>query len=599
MYEFFNEVGWQGVFVVILLIITLFLLIKELLPIEVTLFSAGVIPVIVGITPTYRFFNSIANETIVTIAMLFIVVKAFEMSGIVYLLVKKILPSSNHKLPIYLIGFPSISFFSAFLNNTPIVMMIVPIIRRWCLEQKLNPSKFLMPVSFVAILGGMCTLIGTSTNLVVNGLLIEHLQFSLNFFEIAKIGVICAVLGLLFIILFSRFLIPSRIDPSYNLSQEMKKAIVEFIVEKSDLVGKSIHEIDEICFKGECSVLEVIRDHEVIEAPLAKLILKENDRLIILGDINQIAKLHLVKGLKSVADPKFEFARIAAHYYEYTVPANSNLVGTTLKNIKFRTKYGGSVFTIYRQERYIYGKIGDKMLQAGDVLLVLSSKHHKERKTTNSKDIFSLSPSVEIPIFSLKNTIIISLIMIGMVLLATFFTSMMIASIIAVIMTLVFKQIPPKMVIKSINWDLLIMIIGGLALSSALGESKVANYFGKIFLPFTGKNPHILIAVIFICTTLLTELITNTAAVLIVFPIFLQALIMLGFTAKTSFIAMAITIAVAGSCSFLTPIGYQTNTIVYGLGGYHYSDFFKLGLPLTLIILAICTFLIPIIWPLA
>jgi len=597
MDAFFAEIGWQGIFVLCLLVLTLFFLIKEILPIEITLFSAGVIPVIIGITPTDRFFKSIANETTITIAMLFVVVKALELSGVVHLLAKKILPQSEDSRSVYFLGLPGISLFSAFFNNTPIVMMVVPIIRQWCLDKKINPSKFLMPISFVAILGGMCTLIGTSTNLIVKGLLNEHLGYSLKFFEITKIGLICAVIGTLFIILFSKYLVPSRVGPSANLSKEMQKATVEFIIENSEFVGKTVLEIDERFFQGQCSLLEVVRGCDTIEAPTPQLILKEKDHLVILGDINQIAKLHTIKGLKSVADPKFKFDSIAAHYFEYTIPANSNLAGRSLKGIKFRTRYGGSVFAIFRQETYFYGKIKDKILMAGDVLLVLSSKEHKEKKAIDPRDVFSLSPNIEIPIFSFSKAVSIGLIMISMVLLAIFYTSMMIASIVAAVLALSFKLISPRNAIRSINWNLLITIIGGLALSSSLEETKIANLLSKIIFPFVGKNPHVIIAIIFIFTTLLTELITNTAAVLIVFPIFFGLFEEIGFVSINAFIAMSITIAIAGSCSFLTPVGYQTNTIVYGPGGYHYTDFFRLGLPLNFIILSLCTTFIPLIWP--
>jgi len=596
MDAFFSEVGWQGIFVLCLLVITLFFLIKEILPIEITLFSAGVIPVILGITPVDKFFKSIANETIVTIAMLFVVVKALELSGVIHLLAKKILPKTDNCQPIYLLGFPGISFFSAFFNNTPIVMMIVPIIRQWCLDKKINPSKFLMPVSFVTILGGMCTLIGTSTNLIVNGLLSEHFGYSLKFFEIGKVGVICAVIGISFIILFSKYLVPSRVDPALNLSKEMQKAVVEFIVENSEFAGKTVREIDEKFFQGQCSILEVIRGGSTTHAPTSQMVLKENDHMIILGDINKIAKLHTINGLKSVADPKFKFDHIASHYFEYTIPANSNLVGRSLKGIKFRTRYGGSVFAIYREEKYFYGKIKDQILKAGDVLLVLSSKEHKEKKTIDPKEVFSLSPNIEIPIFSFTKAFLIGSIMVVLILLAIFYTSMMIASIAAAILAIALKLVSPKSAVRSVNWNLLITIIGGLALSSALEETKIASYLSKIIFPFIGKNPHVIVAIVFIITTILTELITNTAAVLIVFPIFFDLFKEMGMVTTDAFIAMSITIAIAGSCSFLTPVGYQTNTIVYGPGGYHYTDFFRLGLPLNLIILFVCSTFIPLIW---
>ncbi|MGD2169858.1 MAG: SLC13 family permease [Chlamydiota bacterium] len=590
--------GWQEYLVISLLVLTIIALIKEYFPIEITLFIAGIIPVILGIVPTDKFFYSIANETVVTIAMLFIVAKAFETSGLIHIISKRLLPKGkNHAQSLFFLLSP-VGALSAFLNNTPIVMILVPIIRKWALEKKLSPSLFLIPVSFAAMLGGTCTLIGTSTNLVINGLLqAANPAFGLSFFEIGKIGFFCALAGLLFLIFFSKYLLPVRVDPDLALPEEMKKMMSQFrILPGSSLIGKSIKEIGQNILKGSFSILEITRGSNKIEAPRAHITIQENDIITFLGDLNQIAALHAIEGLESVADPKFNLDKLASHYFEYTITANSSLVGKTLKRVNFRIRYGGSVFAIYRQGSYHIGNISERPLRAGDILMVLSSKEHDEKEFVSNRDIYTLSPSKEIPLFSKKKSFAVALIMIGMVVLATGYTSMMIASIIAAVSLILFRVVTPRKAFEAINWNLLVMIIGGLTLSKALEVTNVAKYIAHIFLPLLGKNPYIFVATTFICTTIFTELITNTAAVLILFPIFFTGLSLITIPSLDIVHALAITVAIAGSCSFLTPIGYQTNTIVFGPGGYKYTDYFKIGLPLNLIILILCTFLIPIIW---
>lgn len=583
-------------FVLALLMTTLIFLIKEIFPIDITLFSAGILPVILGIVPTDRFFQAIANETIVTITMLFIVVKTFESTGLIHLLIQKGLPKTQSQSYFLLKVLPGISFFSAFLNNTPIVMMVVPMIKQWCQSQKLTPSLFLIPISFAAILGGVCTLIGTSTNLLVNGLLqSENQGLGLSFFEIGMTGLPCACVGLLFLIVFSKWLLPKRLDPDQNIFKAIKEMVSEHVVTKDcSLIGKTLLKIDQEILKGDFSILQIQRGETVINAPKPNEKICEMDRLTFVGNLQYVRKLYQIQGLQSIADPHFSLDGVSSHYFEYMIMPSSNLIGRTLVNLHFRTRYKGSVFAICRKGRFITGNIKNISLKGGDVLMVLSSQ--EEQISVDAKDMLSVFTKEDIPIFSIYRTSVIVSVIIVMIILATFYTSMMMASIAAAFIFILAKLISPRKAIQSVNWNLLITIIGGFSLSFALESTELTQRIGEALHGNFLNHPSILVGSVFLITTMFTELITNTAAVLILFPIFSQILAKGPFFQIDAMKGLAITVAIAASCSFLTPVGYQTNTIVYAPGGYKYRDFFKIGLPLNFLILLICSVLVPIIY---
>lgn len=589
---------WQGWFVVVLLVLVFIFLVKEILPADLVLLIGGCIPVILGIVPAKVFLLSFANETIVTIAALFVVVQSFEEAGILSILSRRILPNVHNRMAQLSIMLPPVSFFSAFLNNTPIVIMLTPTFRQWSLKRKLSPSKFLIPLSFATIAGGVCTLIGTSTNLVVNGLMISEAGVFLSFFEIGKIGIFCAVIILLYLIFFSRFLLPDRTDPELMISEDIKKMTTEFLVEEdSPLIDQTIQDISKKFLKGEFNVIEIERGKKRIHMPGAHEKVLKEDRLILVGEVEQIPHLHAIKGLKSISDPQFEFTQREPYYSEFVIPAGSTLAGKTLRRADFRQNYRGSVFAIFREGRNIKGNLGEILLKAGDVLMVFSSKPWDEGQMPSPRDLLPVKTQRAFPFFSPKKGIFALIVIILMIVAATLGVSMMIAALSAALILILSRTISARKVVKNINWSLLILIAGGFALSSALEYSRVAHFFAQKIFPILGDNPRMLIGGVFLLTTIVTELITNTAAVLLLFPIALETMKLFGAHTPAAVKAVGITIAIAASCSFLTPIGYQTNTIVYGPGGYRFTDYLKVGLPLNLLIWALSIALIPIIWP--
>lgn len=591
-----NSLGWKGIFMILLLLLTLFTLVKEYYPPDITLIIAGTIPLILGILPREHYLDSFANQTLVTIGMLFVVARAFEKTGILTQITKNLLPSKksvtqdlSHLL------FP-IAGISCFINNMPLVIMLTPVLRRWAILKEKSPSKYLIPLSFATILGGTCSLIGTSTNLVVSYFLEDFYEGAgFSFFEIGKVGIFCAFFGVIYLIFFSNRLLPQRIDPKLSIGALMQEVLGEFEVQES-IANISIKDFSKKFFAKAVSIIAIERAGQMNLSPSSDFKILPYDRLVICGDQSEIAKLNSIKDLKSVSDPHFHIEDSPSHYSEIVIPADSILVGKTLSSVQFRDRFGGSVFALFREGKPLFCNILNIFLKGGDVLMVLSEKPTDRNPIPRSKDLFLINQEQEVAYFSPKKNLFILSVIIGMIGFAVYGVSIMICSSTAAILFLLTKIVSPRDVLTGVNWNLLILIAGGLALAKAIEITNVAHVFAASFLSLVGNHPHLLIFSIFIITILLTELVTNVASALIILPIALAAVDLSSPAVFSNIKAIGITVAIGASCSFLTPIGYQTNTIIYGPGGYKFSDYFRLGIFLTLLIAILVTTLVPYFW---
>ena len=589
---------WKGWFTVILFGCAFFALVREFLPPDVImLVSAGILVIMGIITPT-QFLKNFSRDIIFTLAMLFMIAQAMEVSGVLNLISRWILPGEVSRWRQLLTMMCPIGFFSAFLNNTPIVLMVTPIVRRWALERNLKPSLFFIPVSYAAILGGVCTLIGTSCNLVVDGLMrAEDPNVGFSFFEIGWIGVPCALLGFVYMATVGARLLPERPDPAVSLSEETREFTSEFRIQPdSPLASLSVEEASRRFFRGEL-LIEIERGDVIIDSPALDEILMEKDRLIFAGDIKQIAELHTIEGLQSLADPHFQLDVNSPHFSEVVVSITSSLIGKSLKKIDFRNSYGASVIAIYRQGYRIPGRVGNVVLHAGDTLMLLSKEAwHGGDYHTN--DFYYLKHNEEIPLYSPWRVALVSSALTAMIFAVLLGVPIFIASM-GVALTCFFSgTLSIREARRSIQWNVLVLIASSFSMGIALHQTGVAGYLAELVLPLIGVNQYFLIGGVFLMTMIITEMITNNAAALLVFPIAIQTARLAGYNSPEALKAIGVTVAIAASCSFATPIGYQTNTIVYGPGGYRFMDYMRVGIPLSLLILLLSTFLIPSIWPL-
>jgi di/tricarboxylate transporter len=590
-----QSLGLDGLFTILVFILTFVALVAEWRPPEITMLVSSSILLIVGILTPGEFLAGFSNDILMTIAMLCIVARTLEVNGILSILSEKMLSQSTSTFrQLSSLCFP-VAAASAFVNNTPLVLLMTPVVRKWALKMKKAPSIYLIPLSFSALLGGVCTLIGTSTNLVVYGLLTNNGYEGFSFFELGKVGVPCALLGIFYIVTVGYRFLPERQDAVSIMEEETREFTAEFeISEECSLVNKKIKEASTLHFKKEMLV-QVERNETIIDAPSFDFTLFTGDRVVFVGDIHQIAELHEIKGLKSLADPHFKLDATSSHFAEIVLSNASRFLGKTLKQVDFRTNYGASVIAVYRQGWRVMGSVRDIVLQAGDSLMLLTGEPWVENR--RNKDFYFIRHHEKLQIFNKKRAVFILATAFLMVLAASLGTPILIASIVAAFIFLFSKSISFREAQNSVVWDVLLLIACSFAFGQAIVKTNVAMYFGQILLTLVGSEPHVLIASLLLVTIICTDFMSNNAAALILFPIALQLAKLAGYNSPEAIKALAVTIAVGASTGYSIPIGYQTHMIVYGLGGYKFTDFLKIGIPLELLVWISASLLIPYFWP--
>jgi di/tricarboxylate transporter len=554
--------------------------------------------VLMGIIPVTDFLGGFARDIILILISLFIVAHALEVNGLLSYLAGRVLPKTQSRMRQILSIMLPASLASAFMNNTAIVLMLTSTVRQWAVKQKLAPSAFLIPLSYAAIFGGSLTLIGSSTNLVVDSLARFHRpDTGIGFFEIAWVGFPILIVGTLYLVLVGWRLLPERVDPATALSEETREFISEFSVDPaSPLVGMQLKDAGRKLFH-DALVIEIERAGRVIDSPSPEETLYAGDRLVFAGDIEHIAGLHAVKGLQSLADPHFELDLDSPHLSEVVVSMTSSLIGKSLKSADFRSSYGASVIAIYRQGWRVPGTVSDVVLHAGDTLILLSGEVWRGEQLYPN-DFYAVRQNQPLSCFIPWRAALVSIVLGLMILAVMSGIPMVYAATSAAALMLVTRSLRLQDVRSCVSWNLLILIASSFSYGIAMEQTGVATLAGEAIVSIFGTEPHMLIAGIFLATMLVTEVVTNNAAALILYPIALETLNLAGLNSVSAAKAIAVTVIIGANSSFLTPIGYQTNTIVYGPGGYRFLDYTRVGLPLSVLVLVIVTFLVPQLWPL-
>ncbi len=593
-WEIFDWKAWVTCTVFILTFIGL---IKEIRPPDMIMLASSGLLLITGILSPRQFLKGFSNEMVMTIGMLCVVVRGLEINGVLMVVATRILSVSHLFFWRLLTMMAPMGTASAFLNNTPIVLLMTPMVRRWALEGGFSPSKFLIPLSFATILGGTCTIIGTSTNIIVSGLLSkEGNSAPLSFFELSYVGIPIFFVGLLYLVIFSWRLLPDRLDPKTAISEEAREFIAEFIVQEDcPFANKRINEAARKYFRSEV-LIQIERNHVRIDSPGLDFLIIPGDRLVFAGDVNQIAELHTVPGLRSAADPQFKLDVKSSHFSEIVIPNTSLMIGKTLRRINFRTNYGASVFAVYRGGRRVQGNVGDIFLEAGDTLMLISGEPWQ---TTNyyTKDFYYIRQGEKLQVYNTWRATLAFLILAAMVVAAVMGVPIMIAAITAAFAMVFTGNISIREAQNSIMWSVLLLIACSFALAKAITITGVAAYFAEIMLALVGSEAHMLIAGVLLLSLVGTELLSNNAAALVLFPIAVKTAGLAGYVGPEAIKAVGVAIAIGCSCAFALPTGYQTNMIVYGPGGYRFTDFLKIGIPLKIIVFLISVFLIPYFWP--
>jgi len=549
----------------------------------------------IGILDPKEAVVGMSNQGMLTVAILFIVAASIQETGAIKYITPFLTgkPKSIARAQMRLML--PVSGLSAFLNNTPVVAIFIPAVANWAKKAKLPVSKLMIPLSYAAVLGGTCTLIGTSTNLVVNGQLMDMTGHpGLSMFEITKVGLPSAIIMFGFIMLLSRWLLPDRSSAIEQMGSPREYTTEMVVSPGSNLVDKTVAEAGFTEENG-INLVEVIREGEALPAIEMTMKLRAEDRLVFAGDIDMVSELHKIKGLSPVMDHIFEIdtPRPDRCLVEAVVSKSCRLLGRSIVGGHFRQIYKAVVVAVSRGGDQIKGSIGDVVLQAGDTLLLETHPSFYMRHQ-NSKDFYLISQLENSPAPRHNKAILASLILVTMVGLAAFeVLSMFMAASMAAAALLITRCITPSQAMRSIDTQVLLVIIAAFGIGSAMEKTGAAKMIAMELVGLVEGNPWLILAVIYGVTSLLTEMVTNNAAALILFPIALSTANQMG----VSPMPFAIAIMMGASASFATPIGYQCNMMVYGPGGYKFTDFLKIGIPMNIIMWITASILIPFIWP--
>ncbi len=562
---------------------------------DVILVGAVVVLLATGVLTTPESLAGLANEGVVTVAILFIVAAAVQETGGVDWIGRKVLgrPKSL-RMGVTRLVLP-VAGLSAFVNNTPLVAMLIPAVTDYSRKSQIPASKLMIPLSYAAVLGGVMTLIGTSTNLVVQGMLIQSTGKGMGMFDISWVGVPVAIVGVLYLVFFSPWLLPNR-NAALSTHDDPREYTVEMQVERDSHVANKSIEAAGLRHLPGLFLAEIHRDGVSIPAVSPQETLLVGDRLLFVGAMDSVKELHRIRGLIPATDDVFQLTtpRPQRCLIEAVVSNTCPLLGKTIRESRFRSQYNAVVVAIARNGSRLRQKIGNVEFQAGDVLLLEAHPSFADQHR-NSRDFFLVSEvSESSPPRHDRALLAIGLLLAMVVVVAFGWMSMMMAGFITAGLLLLSHCISLERMRKCISWDILIAIAASLALGTALEKTGGARMIAESITNLAQADAWWSLVLVYVATVIVTEVITNNAAAALMFPFAMQV----SQTLEVSYMPFVIAVMIAASSGFATPIGYQTNLMVYGPGGYRFSDYVKVGVPLDILIGVVALTLIPIFYPL-
>ncbi len=596
---------WE-IWFAVLVLGTIFWGLLRKLPPDLVLVGGVVLCGVAGIISPQEAFSGFANTGMLTVAALYVVVAGLTETGALEVIGRYLLGRVKSELSLIRRMALFVPSISAFLNNTPIVAMFIPIINNWCKTNKISPSRLLIPLSYLSILGGTCTLIGTSTNLVVNGLMVEKFEenpelfsslHSIGMFELAVVGVPYAVIGILYLVFWGRRVLPSHIDLSENIQDSRREYLANMRVTPGcRLCGKRVEAAGLRHLPG-LFLIEIIRGEQVIAPVRPDEIIREGDLLTFTGVASTIVDLDKIAGLEPVGELPFSddvIRQKADMMCEAVISSTSPLIGKTVRAGDFRARYNAAIMAINRGSQRLRGKVGDMYLRAGDTLLIQAGPHFI-RAHRNNPDFF-LVGGIDDSRPVRHHKAILSIVLLGLLvlLLVTQALPIVYSAFLVGGLMVVTRCVPFSVARQKIDWSTLITIAAAFGMGKALVNSGlVEGVTGFLVGEFGSLGSLAMLALVFLLSSVFTEIITNNAAAALMFPFAISLALQLGVDPR----AFAMAVVFGASASFATPLGYQTNLMVYGPGGYRLTDFIKAGLPLNLILLVTATLLIPVFWP--
>ena len=542
--------------------------------------------------------SGFANPGVLTVAVLFIVADGLQRTGAFAWMAMQLLGVPMGTRSAQFRTMAPAALLSAFLNNTPVVALMMPVISDWSRKHRISVSHLFMPLSYAAILGGMCTLIGTSTTIVING----KLEEKLGMFELAWVGVPALFIGIAFLLLFTQRLLPPR-SPAFTGSDDPREYTLEMeVAADSPLVGKTIEAAGLRHLPG-MYLMEIDRAGYVLPAVSSTTLLQASDHLVFVGVVDSVVDLQKIPGLKPATDQLFKLnsPRSQRCLTEAVVSSSYPFLRQSIRESKFRTHYNAAIIAVNRDGVRLSGKIGDIQLQSGDTLLLESNSNFASRQR-NSRHFFLVREVEGSAPVQHERAWIARAVMAGFIVAASTFAALgledaaLLAALPAALLMILCGCTRADDARKSIDWSVIVVMAAGLGIGEAMDVSGTTDFLVTRMLALIktlGGGNLLMMAMIFTVSVVLTNMITAKAAGVLVLPIAVAASQMMNVDSRPLIIALIM--GTAGS--FATPFGYQTNMMVYGPGGYRSSDYLRLGIPLSIIVGITTIVVAPIVWP--
>ncbi|HIK33456.1 MAG TPA: SLC13 family permease [Oscillatoriales cyanobacterium M59_W2019_021] len=586
------------------LVVALIAFVAEWLPVDITAIIVAIVLMLLGLVSPDEGIAGFGNSATITVMAMFILSAGITRTGAIRvardLLVKW--GGKNPSQQIFVMG-AIVGPITAFINNTAVVAIFLPIIEDWCKKQKVSVSKLLIPLSYATVLGGMITLIGTSTNILASGVSkkLGYGEFSL--FQFTTLGIVTFIIGLLYLTFVAPKLLPDR-KPVANssLSEEygLKDYVSEVVISpRSSLIGQTLNE-SEIQRKFDIDVLEIIHNENHFPQPLGDKELSAGDILLVRGTREDLLKIRDERGIEILADVQFsqklggedsiesEMISGEENIAEILILSNSRLIGSTLKDLRFRQRYNATVIAIRRGEELVRERLGKVPLRFGDLLLVQGPKQSilglqttRELLVLEQQDVDSVQQN--------KAGIAVAIVLGVIIVAALDLFPILVTALVGVVLMIITGCLKPGEIYGAVRWDIIFLLAGLIPLGTAMENSGTNEWLANNLVSLGGQfSGYWILTFFYLITSFLTEILSNNAAVVLMIPIAVQV----AKTLSLNPYALMFAVTFAASNSYLTPIGYQTNTMVYGPGGYKFLDFTRVGLPLNLILTIVTPLLI-------
>ena len=529
-------------------------------------------------------FSGFSNSAPLTVAALYVLARGAQKTGMLASLTSRLLGDGRSTSAMVRLLAPTAAA-STVVPNTPLVAMLIPDVLTWCRNRNLSPSRFLLPISFAALVGGVVTLLGTSTNLVVSGLLDQD-GAALGVFEMTPVGLPVAVAGLLYLVLVGHRLVPERLTPAERVDLQLREfSMTMRVVPGGPIDGKTVADAGLRDLSG-VFLVQIERegtDGAVVSPVAPDRRIDGGDVLSFVGNVANIVDLQRIRGLRSTEERHLLAVDSPRHtFFEAVVGRSSPLLGRTIKDAEFRSTYQAAVVAIHRSGHRIEGKLGDIRLRHGDTLLLLAAPGFRRNWQNKSDFLIVARVGGEPPSATAKAPIVALATLAVIVLAAADVLPLLEGSLLGAGALIATRTLTFSEARDAIDLDVIILIASAFGLGAAMeGTGLALEIADGLTGAFDGFGAAGIVFGVVLATAVLTELVTNNAAAVVMFPIAISS----AGAAEVDPRSMAIAVAIAASASFLTPIGYQTNTMVYGPGGYRFTDYIRVGLPLTVLAL--------------